>query len=421
MANYVVSDASLTAIADAIREKGETTDPLTFPDGFATAIAKIKTGGSASVAKKDVNFYDYDGTRVKAYTAAEFAALSAMPDNPDHTEDDVPLTAQGWNWSLANAQAYVAKYGRLNVGQMYVTTDGKTHILIHIAADTPANRLTFYLRWTQTVSNGVTVDWGDGSAPETFSGTSAANHAHTYAAGGDYHITLDVTSGTMLFEGNSSNSVFGASGNANSYNRGRIRAIWFGANMTGIGDRVFYNCMAISTITIPYGVESIGSYAICYGHSLTAITIPDGVRSIGGNAFNNCDGLIVITIPESVASIGVSAFQSCIALTDLTIPDSVARITGYAVSYLRSLTTLTIPESVATIESSAFQNNYSISEYHIRPTTPPTLSSTNAFSDIASDCVMYVPYSEDHSILEAYKTASNWSTYASRMQEEPQA
>ena len=39
---------------------------------------------------------------------------------------------------------------------------------------------------------------------------------------------------------------------------------------------------------------------------------------------------------------------------------------------------------------------------------------------IPADCIIYVPYSADHSILESYKTASNWSTYASYMQEEPQ-
>ena len=54
----------------------------------------------------------------------------------------------------------------------------------------------------------------------------------------------------------------------------------------------------------------------------------------------------------------------------------------------------------------------------MKPTTPPTLANSNAFSSIASDCVIYVPYSEDHSILAAYQAASNWSTYASRMVEE---
>ena len=35
---YKVDEPDLTAIADAIRSKGGTTDPLTFPDGFIDAI-----------------------------------------------------------------------------------------------------------------------------------------------------------------------------------------------------------------------------------------------------------------------------------------------------------------------------------------------------------------------------------------------
>ena len=35
-----------------------------------------------------------------------------------------------------------------------------------------------------------------------------------------------------------------------------------------------------------------------------------------------------------------------------------------------------------------------------------------------SDCKIYVPYSADHSVLNAYKAANNWSTYADKMVEE---
>lgn len=41
MADYVVSDSSLTGVADAIRERGGTNAPLAFPDGFETAIESI--------------------------------------------------------------------------------------------------------------------------------------------------------------------------------------------------------------------------------------------------------------------------------------------------------------------------------------------------------------------------------------------
>lgn len=46
MAEYLVQGASLTAVADAIREKGGTTDPLSFPAGMANAVRGIPSGGT---------------------------------------------------------------------------------------------------------------------------------------------------------------------------------------------------------------------------------------------------------------------------------------------------------------------------------------------------------------------------------------
>lgn len=46
MADYLVQGASITAVADAIREKGGTTAPLSFPEGMAKAVRGIPTGGT---------------------------------------------------------------------------------------------------------------------------------------------------------------------------------------------------------------------------------------------------------------------------------------------------------------------------------------------------------------------------------------
>lgn len=54
MANeYTVNAADLTAVADAIRAKTGTSEGLSFPDGFAAAIAGISTG--TQVASGSVN------------------------------------------------------------------------------------------------------------------------------------------------------------------------------------------------------------------------------------------------------------------------------------------------------------------------------------------------------------------------------
>ena len=45
MAEYLTNDTDLKKVADAIRTKGGTADPLVYPDGFAEAIGNIQTGG----------------------------------------------------------------------------------------------------------------------------------------------------------------------------------------------------------------------------------------------------------------------------------------------------------------------------------------------------------------------------------------
>lgn len=46
MAEYLVQGESITAVADAIREKGGTTAPLSFPAGMAKAVRDLPSGGT---------------------------------------------------------------------------------------------------------------------------------------------------------------------------------------------------------------------------------------------------------------------------------------------------------------------------------------------------------------------------------------
>ncbi len=51
-------DADLTAVADAIREKGDTDARLAFPAGFVTAVGAIISGGT-SLSAVDVYIADF--------------------------------------------------------------------------------------------------------------------------------------------------------------------------------------------------------------------------------------------------------------------------------------------------------------------------------------------------------------------------
>lgn len=50
---YIVTGAELTSVADAIRSKGGTSDELTFPDGFVSAVDAISAGGGGDTSVED--------------------------------------------------------------------------------------------------------------------------------------------------------------------------------------------------------------------------------------------------------------------------------------------------------------------------------------------------------------------------------
>ena len=106
----------------------------------------------------------------------------------------------------------------------------------------------------------------------------------------------------------------------------------YGVNVTSIGNRAFYGCNSLKSITIPDTVKSIGSYAFRNCTSVTSVTIGSAVTSIGIYAFENCSSLTSITIPDSVTSMGDYAFRGCTSLTSVTIGSGVTSIDNGAFS-----------------------------------------------------------------------------------------
>lgn len=425
-------DTGLTSIANAIRAKGETSEPLEFPSDFVTAIENIPTGGGGStVPKLDVNFYDYDGTILYSYTASDALALTALPANPSHDG----LTAQGWNYTLAQMQAEVTNHGYCDVGQMYITDDGKTRLYCTFEE----GRLSPYLG---ICPNGtVVIDWGDGSTTDTVTGTSLTTcvyTGHTYATAGDYVITLSVSSGEFAFYGTSTNayvlSTASSASNILYYNYvycSALKRIEIGSSVT-ISSYAFLNCLNLNSASVPASTE-IRNYAFSntglqhmtiptgntqilrsayQSSSIISISIPYGVTFIDQAAFSNCTHIERIVLPTSVTTMNSNVFYNCYNLRELA--GELTSI-GSSICYLCALLQkITVASSVTNVPGYAFHNCVSMKEYHFLPTTPPTLASTSAFNNIQSGCKIYVPAGS----LSAYQSASNWSTYASYMVEE---
>ena len=342
-------------------------------DGYSTITVDVS--GSSSGSAMDVIFQDYDGTILYNYSAQEFANLSAMPANPSHEG----LTAQGWNWSLADAKAYVASCGKLNIGQMYDLADGKTRIYITLGD----GRLEPYLGLG--VDGSVDIDWGDGSEHDTMTGSDTSTvifESHKYPSAGDYIITLTVEGeigiqrdddkGLLLLTANKDEIDF------NAIYINAIHRIDFGSGISRIEDSTFFECISLTSVVISSNVEYVGSsafegcialtsvilseglteisYAVFKGCSaLTFITIPNSVEYISGYVFNDCVALTLISLSNSITYLGDGLFQNCTSLIFIAIPNHVEEINELFMD-CSSLASVIIPGNVYFIGTSAFDN-----------------------------------------------------------------
>lgn len=442
---------------------------------FSSVVVDVASGGNPY---DSVVFYDYDGSIVASYSKAEF---TAMPSNPTHEG----LISQGWNWTKAEIDDYLDDYpdATVNVGQMYITDDGKTRLYVHFEE----GRTSPYL--LLGVNGTVEVDWGDGSSTNTLTGTSLSSTKsaqHIYQSG-DYVIKIKPVSGSFTFLGSSTCSRILATHPQNTnigtrvyagaiqkielgsnfllintytfdycnclmsitipsdlgripsgsfYDCHLLRSVTFPRGATAMEGSLFYNCYSLSSVTLPGSLTEIGNTACASCFALQSITIPNGVTSIGTTVFNNCYSLLSVIIPNGVTSVGSGSFQNCESLNSVVfsngmgsipsslvqgghglksvvIPASVTTISNSAFNACTCMASITIPNNVTTIGNSAFGGCYGMAEYHFLSTTPPTLG-TNVFQGIPSDCIIYVPMAS----VEAYKTATNWSTYASQIQGE---
>ena len=364
------------------------------------------SGGETPASAKwdDVTFIDYDGSVLYSYSLAEAQALTELPSLPSHDG----LVCQGWNWTL---EAIKALNRPVTVGAMYITDDGATRLHIRIAT---VGRMTVPLYIGQTVSNGVSIDWGDGSTTQTLAGTGNVNTSHTYAEPGDYVISLMPQDGCKLSFGSGSSSycMLGSTGNNGIVYCNMLQDVSIGKNVTSISNYAFSKCHSLENITIPTGVTSINQYAFSMCYSLASITIPAGVTSIGNYAFSYCQSLAIITIPTGVTSIGQNAFYICYSLASITIPTGVTSFSNYAFNYCYSLASITIPTGVTSIGNSVFSYCSGMRYYDFSACTSiPALSNKNAFTKIPSDCQMLIP----SALYNNWKSATNWATYASQM------
>lgn len=160
-------------------------------------------------------------------------------------------------------------------------------------------------------------------------------------------------------------------------------------------------------------VSSIDDRAFNAPQIVTSVTIGENVATIGNSSFFLCPKVPTLTIPNSVRTIGETAFSGWRSITELTIPSGVVSIGNQAFSQCSALTSVII-EGSTTFENLVFAMCSGLTSVTCLATTPPTVG-FNMFYDTSNALTIYVPSAS----VNAYKTATNWSTYANRIQAIP--
>ena len=399
-------------------------------DGVRT-VGTSSGGGGEPVSRSDVNFYDYDGTLLYSYTVSEVNDEEfTLPENPTHEG----LIGTQWNWTLSSIRLQLAAMPTqpINVGQQYATDDGTTRLYCRFSE----GRLHPYLGICP--SGTVTIDWGDGSTTDTLTGTSTYTvlyKDHEYANPGEYIITLSVVEGSFYFRGGTAGSHVLKANTDNIANINRVyNACLYKAELgtkADIGDYGFTYCCNLKTVAHST-TGSLGSYAFRFCANLIAYIVSAACSSIGTYAFSNCYSLNMISlssmvntinnytyqntpmdtfmIPRGLSTLGNYAFDTNTSLTSIVLPPSLTKIGNSVFNACYALASITIPSTVTSIGTSAFANCYGLGEIHFKPTTPPTVTNRNAWSNLQTDCKIYVPTGT----LSAYTSASNYpssSTY----------
>lgn len=172
-------------------------------------------------------------------------------------------------------------------------------------------------------------------------------------------------------------------------------------DVVAIGDRAFYECKSLKSLTILDNVRNIGKEAFaecenlkeieiesyfssrgsdvfrgCGGAdtvtvivngncsliggtfdsiSSVKVIIADGITEVAYNAFNGAKTIVRVTIPDSVSEIGKSAFSECSGLEFVNIPSQVTEIKEKTFLNCSSLEYIELPQHISTIGNYAFK------------------------------------------------------------------
>lgn len=141
------------------------------------------------------------------------------------------------------------------------------------------------------------------------------------------------------------------------------------------------------------------------------VYIQNGITHIGARCFNECS-VKNVEFPNSITFIGEYAFYETTNIKKLILYENYIEVKRYTFNNIYGVLQLEF-YNIKNINYSSFANLSSCQKIIIRTNEVCVLGNVNAFwyGINNNSCMFYVP----DSLVESYKTATNWSTYANKI------
>ena len=181
-------------------------------------------------------------------------------------------------------------------------------------------------------------------------------------------------------EGGTANLQLGTSENTVGVFEGcaAITTVTLPKRIQTIGNRTFYDAKSITSMNIPAdaSLETIGDYAF-YHNMFNAIALPEGLTYIGSYAFSNCQ-FTTVTIPTTVTEIGDNAFLGCSKLVTATFAEggkAGLKLNKELFKNCSALTTVTFPARLEeTYEMMSTEGGLQLTTFHTLFTGCPNIT-----------------------------------------------
>ena len=367
---------------------------------YPYAFQRVSRGGSAYTV-------DCNSTSSNTITSGDTRSGLSSADISGSTGDNTPVSVvfgdccQSISSGACSGWTYLTSVTISdNVTSLGANSFYKTYRVEHLDIGSGITQLNQSYTFYETGHSGSTKPDLDLSKNVGLNVVSKSNNIFFLCYFNNVILPKNCTLGTSSFSNCSASTL--------SFGNGTI--ISDGNNWPSISS-TFYYCNILNLDL--NGVTQIGDYAFFETSGFTSITIPPSVTTFGDYAFSGASTLNSVTIDyASNATLGGYQFGR-LPITSLTIGSHPTRIGGNMFDNCTKLTTLVIPSNISSIGGYAFYKCSGLTSITVESATPPTLGK-GAF-DNDYKLTIYVPSGS----VDAYKAASGWSNYASRIQAIP--